>query len=81
MRSPSPIVYAEWSLVFLSFRIMLCFVEKDCFKLNNNNHLINKHGTYEALKELTYRSFNENTASSIILNLTVAAAKCFFVNH
>ena len=33
-----PIVHAEWSLVFWSFRIMLCRVEKDCFKLNNDNN-------------------------------------------
>ena len=32
MGSPFPIVHAEWCLVFQSFRIMLCCVEKDCFK-------------------------------------------------
>ena len=35
---PFPILHAEWSLVFWYFRIMLCRVEEDCFKLTNNNH-------------------------------------------
>ena len=35
---PFPMVYAVWSLVFWSFRIMLCYLEKNCFKLNNNNN-------------------------------------------
>ena len=39
MGSPFPIVNAEWSHVFWSFRIMLCRVEKDCFKLTNNNNI------------------------------------------
>ena len=30
--------YAEWSLVFLSFRSMLFRVEKDYFKLTNNDN-------------------------------------------
>ena len=42
MGFPFAIVHAEWSLVFWSFRIMLCRVEKN-FKLtnkNSNNNLI-----------------------------------------
>ena len=37
MESPFPIVLAEWSLVFWSFKIMLFRVEKDFFKITNNN--------------------------------------------
>ena len=33
MGSPFPKLHAEWSLVCWSFRIMLCCLEKDCFKL------------------------------------------------
>ena len=40
MGSLFPIVHAEWSHVSWSFRIMLCCAEKDSFKLNNDNNLI-----------------------------------------
>ena len=35
-----PIVHAEWSHVFWSFRMILRCVEKYCFKLNNNNNSV-----------------------------------------
>ena len=41
MGSPFPIVHAEWFLVFWSFKIMLCCVEKDYFKLNSNHFSFN----------------------------------------
>ena len=38
MAQDETLLHADWSLVFWSFRIMLCPVEKDCFKLTNNNN-------------------------------------------
>ena len=43
MGYPFPIVHVEWSLVFWSFRIIFCRVEKDRFKLNDNNNNVTKY--------------------------------------
>ena len=57
MGSPFPIVHAEWSLVFWSIRIMLCCVEKDYFKLNNNSSTHNE-AILALVGSSTYRSLS-----------------------